>query len=190
MKNTNSILAKKVLFFVLLAFFIGLITFKPYENNFDVNQSTFSFLFYLYFFVINQTLGIVHEGGHGICYMIACPEFFSILNGTLFQLAFPFGVGFYYLKKGNKILWFTGLFFLGISLKYTAWYISTSRQTGLIVSAQNSFLGVDGYHDFYYMLDKIGLLNYDTIIGGLVELISILLLLYSLFMIFLRAFMK
>lgn len=185
----NSIVAKRALFLALLLLFIGLITYEPYKNiqRFD---SLFGDIFYLYFFVINQTLGIVHEGGHGICYILPCPEFFAVLNGTIFQLAFPFGAGYYYLKRGNKFLWYVGLFFLGFSMRYTAWYISTSRSSGLHVGAKNSFLGVDGYHDFYYILDYLGILPYDTLISILVNIISTLLLLYSLVRILFSAFMS
>ncbi len=190
MNEKNSPLANKVLFFLLLLFFIGLIGFKPYEQTQFLNNSTFNTLFNLYFFIINQTLGIVHEAGHGVCYILPCPEFLTALNGTLFQLAFPFFIGCYYLKQGNKILYFTSLFFVGISLKYTAWYISTSRQNGAILSAQDSFLGIDSYHDFYYILNKIGLLNFDTIIGGILGFIAILLMLYALFMVFLHVFIE
>lgn len=186
--NENSVLAKRVLFIALLLLFIGLITYEPYMNT-RHTHSTFSNIFYLYFFVINQTLGIVHEGGHGICYVLPCPEFFTVINGTIFQLAFPLGVGYYYLKRGNKLLWHVGLFFLGFSMKYTAWYISTSRSSGLHVKAENSFLGVDGYHDFYYILDYLGILPYDTIISIFVNIIATLLLLYSLIKVLFSAFM-
>lgn len=187
--NKNTPLAKKVLFFALLAFWFGLLDYKPYVNSFRID-STFSYVFYLYFFIINQTLGIVHEAGHGICYILPCPQFLVALNGTIFQLAFPFGAGYYYLKKGNKLLWHVGLFFLGFSMKYTAWYMADSRKNGLHVTAQNSFLGVDGNHDFYYIFDKMGLLQYDIIIGTLVGLIANLLLLYSLMWIFFNAFVS
>ena len=61
----------------------------------------------------------------------------------------------------NDIGWYIGLFFTSFSLHYSAWYISTSHK-GLLVSASQSLLGKDGYHDFNYILDTLGLLEYDN----------------------------
>lgn len=181
--------AKKALFFIVLAFFVGFFIYKPYTFSFRTIDGFFEHLFSLYFFIVNQTLGIVHEAGHGICYILPCPQFFMVLNGTIFQWLFPLGVGFYYKKRGNFLAWHTALFFLGISMQYTAWYISTSHH-GLFIKAQNSFLGVDGYHDFNYMLSKLGILKSYSLIAGFVEFFATLLMAYGLFRIFLEAFIS
>ncbi len=47
---------------------------------------------------------IVHEAGHGVCYLLPCPQFLTFLNGTLFQLALPIIFIYYYYKRGNRIL--------------------------------------------------------------------------------------
>lgn len=170
---------------------LGLDLYKPYETRTIISDLvSFEGLFYLYFFIINQTLGIVHEGGHGICYIIPCPQFITALNGTIFQLAFPFLIGYYYyIKNKSKIAWYTGLFFLGFSMKYTAWYISTSQKMGAVVRAKDSFLGVDSYHDFYYILDTMGILAYDGVVSVIVSIIATIVLLYCLTRIFLIAFL-
>ncbi len=112
--------------------------------------------FKLFFFVANQTLGMIHEAGHGVCYLLPCPQWVMIAMGTIFQLAFPLGVAWYFRRRGNAMGWWIGIFFTGFSLRYTAWYISTVDR-GPRVSASESFLGVDGLHDFYYLLDSVGL---------------------------------
>ncbi len=187
----TSPLAKRVLFFALLTFFIGVVSVKPYGNTIITHEIDFEYIFMLYFFAINQTLGIVHEAGHGICNILPCPDIIAVANGTIFQLAFPLGVAYYYLKKeGSRTIYYTGLFFFAISLKYTAWYMADARKNGLYVSAEDSFLGVDGVHDFYFIFDFMGLLSFDTILGAIAGIIATVVLMYSLFQIGIEAFMS
>lgn len=187
-KPTKS--AKITLFILITLFAIGYFKYKPYEENgFIIDNFSLSSIFYLYFFVVNQALGIVHEGGHGVCYMISCPEFVTVLNGTIFQLLFPLGVGLYFYFKRQKIGFYTALFFLGISLGYTAWYISTSYK-GPILNASESFLGVDAYHDFYYILDKISLLKHYKMVSFIVNLFANLIILISLVMLYIESFLR
>jgi hypothetical protein len=172
---------KKVIF-VLVAIFAVCFFFKDHIEN-----PTIKYFYNLYFFVVDQTLGIVHESGHGVCYILPCPRFIMVINGTVFQLLFPWGVGYYYLKRGNKFGYYLGLFFLGISLSYTAWYIGTSHE-GAYVPASKSFLGIDGYHDFHYILSQIGLLAYDGFISALVKIISVFLMLKALLGLYVEAY--
>jgi len=143
-----SINSKKTIFLIF-----GLLLLFPRYAPFEVHQvSTDSYIqqaFIYMFFITNQTLGIIHESGHGICYILPCPQFIMVLNGTLFQLAFPLGIAYYYKRKGNLFAAYIALFFVGFSLQYTAWYMSTAHE-GLHLPAHKSFLGVDGNHDFNF----------------------------------------
>lgn len=188
MQETSK-LTKKILFFVLLAFMVGYYTYKPYEFNGKIAEGFWENIFNMYFFIVNQTLGIVHEAGHGICYVLPCPEIVGVANGTIFQWLFPLGVGLYYKKQGNKIGYYLGLFFLSVSMQYTAWYISTTYK-GLHISARESFLGVDGYHDFYYILNYFGLVDYYKIFSGIVEFGATILMFYAIGWFFLNAFIS
>ncbi len=145
------------------------------------------FLFFIYHFIINQTLGIVHEGGHGICYILPCPQFLMILNGTLFQWLFPLGVGYYFYKKGNLMAFYMGLFILGISMDYTSWYMSTAHE-GLHLPASKSFLGVDALHDFNYLFTALGVLPYEALISGITKMFAYLLMLGAVIAMFFEAF--
>jgi hypothetical protein len=188
-KNTNyAKIATFVLFFIFL---FGFLQYAPYDttNTKPHNASIFSELFWLYFFIVQQTLGIVHEAGHGICYILPCPEFFMVINGTIFQWLFPAGIGLYFYKRGNKLMGLMGLFFLGISMQYTAWYISTAHE-GLMVPASKSFLGVDGYHDFNYILSVFHLVKYDWLISNIVKFIAYIAMIGSVFLMFLAIFEK
>ena len=141
---------KQVVFWLILLFFLLYLKYKPYTSNQEIIKGTTEYLFYLYHFIINQTIGIVHEGGHGICYLFPCPRFIIVVNGTLFQWLFPLGVAYYYKKHQQMVGYFLGIFILGISLDYTAWYMSTAQESA-IVPASKSFLDVDGIHDFHYL---------------------------------------
>ena len=180
---------KKVLALLFFVFLISFYQYLPYEQQGKAIDSISGSLFSLYFFIFNQTLGIVHEGGHGICYVLHAPRFITTLNGTLFQLLFPLGIAYYYRKRGNDFASYMAMFFVGFSLLYTAWYISTSGQ-GAMVSAQNSFLGVDGYHDFHYILSSMGLLTYYKGIALAVKIISYLLMILSVGFMLFDAFMR
>ncbi len=178
----------KVTIWVLTTlFFLFYQAYKPYTSEIHTIEGIGMYLFALYQFLINQTLGIVHEGGHGICYILPCPEFFTALNGTLFQWFFPLGIALYYKKRGNIMAYTFGLFIFAISLDYTAWYMSTAHQ-GAFVPASKSFLGVDGYHDFYMIFSSLHLLEYDGVISSITKFFSVIIMFFALFRMFFEAF--
>jgi hypothetical protein len=180
-------LAKKTTAVVFVIFLAMFAHFKPYENSAHLAQSSAEQLFVLFHFITNQTLGIVHEGGHGVCYLLPCPEFLTALNGTIFQWLFPFLVGYYYKRRGQPLGYLIGLFFLGFSMQYTAWYISTAHE-GLHLSAAKSFLGVDANHDFNYILSSLGLLKYNATIAMMTKTLAYLVMIYSVLAMFVLAF--
>lgn len=145
------------------------------------------YFFTLYQFIINQTLGIVHEGGHGVCYILPCPKFMMVLNGTLFQWFFPLGIAYYYKRKGNLSAFYAGLFILGMSMDYTSWYMSTAHE-GAILPAYKSFLGVDAMHDFHYIFSTLGVLSYESLISGFTKVVAYLLMIFAVFGMFFDAF--
>ncbi|MCO4845736.1 MAG: hypothetical protein KC427_06930 [Sulfurovum sp.] len=179
--------AKRVTLGIFVAFLLLFPHYAPWEPSYEQSDSLMQMIFTLYFFVANQTLGIVHEGGHGVCYILHCPEFLTMANGTIFQLLFPGLIGYYYYRKGNLFAALIALFFVGFSLQYTAWYLSTAHE-GLILPAHKSFLGVDAIHDFNYMLSVMGLLVYESLIAGLTRFIAYLIMLGAVIGMFFKAF--
>ena len=178
----------KITVFVLFAlFFFFYLQYKPYSGQIHTFKSISEYIFGIYQFVINQTLGIVHEGGHGVCYIMPCPKFIMVINGTLFQWLFPLGIAWYYKRKNNYMAFYAGLFILGISLDYSAWYMSTAHQ-GAFIPAKKSFLGVDALHDFNYIFTVLGVMSYASFISGTTKMISILLMAGSLIAMFFEAF--
>ena len=178
---------KKFILLLFLCFFFFYLQYKPYSGQMHEFRTISESLFGIYQFIINQTLGIVHEGGHGVCYILPCPKFVMVMNGTLFQWLFPLGVAYYYKKQKNYMAYYVGLFILGISLDYSSWYMSTAHQ-GAIVTASKSFLGVDGLHDFNYMFTVLGLMPYESLISGFTKVVSMLLMTSALVAMFFEAF--
>ena len=179
--------AKKLTFLLFAVFLLLYPKYAPYNAMSNVYPSITQQIFTLYFFVTDQALGIVHEAGHGVCYILRCPAFITASNGTVFQIAFPLGIAYYYKSKGNIFAFYIGLFFVGFSLDYTAWYISTAHE-GPIVPAAKSFLGVDAYHDFYSILNTLGLLAYEKLISGLTKALAYGLMILSVFGMSIEAF--
>lgn len=163
-----SLITKKVIFVFFGLFLLCYQHHGWYELSQKPADSILHYLFDLFFQLFNRTLIWIHESGHGICYLLPYPKLFMVLNGTLFQLGFPLGVWYYYKQRENGFAAFITLFFVGLSLQYTAWYISTAGE-GLHVPAHKSFLGFAGLHDFNYLLDTIGILAYYEVIAVLVK---------------------
>lgn len=176
-----------MVFICFLLFYLFYLNYKPYENTYHMVASTSEYFFTIYQFIINQTLGIVHEGGHGVCYILPCPKFLMVMNGTLFQWLFPFGVAYYYKKQKKYMAYYVGIFILGISFDYSSWYMSTAHE-GAIVPAAKSFLGVDGIHDFNYMFTTLGVMPYESLISGMTKLVSVLLMAGALIAMFFEVF--
>jgi hypothetical protein len=179
--------AKKAVLVLFTLFLFLYIEYRPYATAPHHITGISEYLFAIYQFSINQTLGIVHEGGHGICYLLPCPKFVMVSMGTIFQWFFPLGIALYYRKKGNTIAFLIGLFILGISMDYTAWYMSTAHE-GAILPAHKSFLGVDAYHDFYYILNSLGVLAYDSLISGITRAVAYLVMIGTVIGMFFEAF--
>ncbi len=179
--------AKRFTLGIFVAFLLLFPHYAPWEPGYAQSDSWAQRIFTLYFFVANQTLGIVHEAGHGVCYILPCPEFLTMANGTIFQLLFPGLIAYYYYRRGNLFAALIALFFVGFSLQYTAWYLSTAHE-GRILPAHKSFLGVDAIHDFHYMLSTMGLLAYESLIAGLTRVIAYLIMISAVIGMFFEAF--
>ncbi|HIP18067.1 MAG TPA: hypothetical protein EYG78_01885 [Sulfurovum sp.] len=172
---------------IFTLFFLLYLEYKPYANTSHQITSLTEYFFTIYQFILNQTLGIVHEGGHGVCYILPCPQFIMVSMGTVFQWLFPLGIAYYYKRKGNLTAFYIGLFIFGISMDYTAWYMSTAHE-GAFLPAHKSFLGVDALHDFHYIFSTLGVLAYESLISGLTRTIGYLLMIASLIGMFFETF--
>lgn len=186
MKQDTSYLTRKLVFAFFFIFYLLFLKYEPYSYADRYMQyGTLEYLFFLFFWIFNQTLTMVHEAGHGICYLLPyCPKFITALMGTVFQIGFPVLAALYYKKRKNILGFYIALFFVGFTTAYTAWYISTANQ-GLLLPASKSFLGVDSYHDFYYILNTLRLLKFYAFIAFIVKIVANLTMIYAFFKILL-----
>jgi len=153
---------------------------KAIHFNFDGVMLSFHNL-------INGANMIVHEAGHGICYLLPCPQFLTSLNGTLFQLALPIIFIYYYYRRDNNILAGLGSIWLAQNLVYVSWYMSYSQTPNLYPF----FLGGSAIHDFWYIFSQLGVLEYDWLISGFVRSVAVILLLGSyIYLLYISFFKK
>ncbi len=128
---------------------------------------------------------IVHEAGHGVCYILHCPQFFTAMNGTNFQLLLPLFFIYYYHKRDNNILVGLGFIWLAQNLIYVAWYMSYAQTP----NAYPFFLG-EGTHDFWYMFSELGVLKYDWLISGIFRTIAVIILYGAYFYLLFASFFQ
>lgn len=111
--------------------------------------------------IIDGTDLLFHEAGHLIFSFMG--EFMMILGGSLTQLLIPLGIGLYFLLQKAKYSALFCLYWFGINLIYVGIYIADARAMALPLINENSI------HDWNYLLSHLGLLNFDTVIGGFVK---------------------
>jgi hypothetical protein len=117
------------------------------------------------FLIIDFANLVVHEGGH-LLFGWFGPTL-GIWGGTILQWSVPLLLAVYFYTQ-RQIAGFTFcLFFLFENLLYTATYMSDARAMALpLVTAGNS-----DYieHDWHTIFSGLGVLQYDTVIGGSVR---------------------
>ncbi len=129
---------------------------------------------------------LIHEAGHGICDMLPCSQFITVLSGILFQLALPIIFIFYNYKRKNQILTGLGFIWLAQNLVYVAGYMLNSHTPNLYPP----FPKGGTIHDFRYIFSQLGVLEYDWLISGFVRTTAIIIMvsayLYLLFIAFIQ----
>lgn len=104
----------------------------------------------------------IHEAGHG--FLMWAPAMIAIAGGTVLQLAVPLAVLFYCLKRKYFYMAPVFLFWFGANFPSVGTYIADARAQKLEL-----FGGGEGsVHDWHALLEFMGLLPYDTILGAIV----------------------
>ncbi len=117
---------------------------------------------YRYHFLDGANL-FVHEAGHVVFGMFG--ELASVLGGTLLQLLFPLLFAYYFWNRGQRFeaalcgVWF------GESGMYTARYITDAQTQEL------PLLG-GGIHDWNWILDRAGMLEWSQALGLVVHMLA------------------
>lgn len=102
---------------------------------------------------------IIHETGHLI--FIFSGQFFDILAGSLFQILVPVITFIYFYLTHQKLAIIFSIFWIGNNLINVSHYIKDARSMQLDLAFGASI------HDWNWILNSLGLLKYDHIIGNL-----------------------
>jgi len=190
MNFKNHTLANKVAVMLLFPYIVWLSKFnEAYTSRIDGKPLVMNFdgvMQMLHNLMSNANM-LIHESGHGVCYLIGCPDFIMFINGTIFQLALPIIFIYIYMyKTKNIIIAIIGVMWLAQNLVYVAWYMSTSQMP----HKYGMFLG-GGTHDFWWLFSYLGVLEYDWLISSIVKIIAVVLLygayFYLVFLVFFKS---
>jgi hypothetical protein len=120
-----------------------------------------------------------HEAGHLI--FIPFGRFLSVLGGSLMQLIVPAVCASVLLLRtrdafgASVALWWLAQNFMDI-----APYINDARALDLVLLGGFTGKDVADYHDWEYILGKLGLLRFDHVIANLAQFTGILLMITAL----------
>jgi hypothetical protein len=129
---------------------IGSLLLLPVMIYFTLNIGNFLFIDYLNL--------LIHEGGHGVFKIFG--EFIYTLGGTLMQIIIPsMFIVFYFVKK-TKFGAQAFLVWLGQNLFNISVYAADARAHKLPLLGGNKV-----YHDWTYILNKLGIIEHDRLVG-------------------------
>lgn len=98
----------------------------------------------------------IHEAGH--IFFIPFGEFMTILGGSLFQLALPFGIAVAFVSKQHDNFGAAvAMWWASISLVDLSPYIYDALHPQMILLGGHT--GEDGPHDWIYLLGRLGQLH-------------------------------
>jgi hypothetical protein len=109
---------------------------------------------------------IIHEAGHVLFGLLGGS--FEIFGGTLMQVVLPLGLAVYFLRHVYRPGVQLALFWLAHNLLNISVYAADARAQNLPLLGGGTRL-----HDWNVMLTQAGLLEYDTIVGNAIFLLSI-----------------
>lgn len=137
-----------------------------------VTSAVFYGLFLLYaardrtgFLLIDNVNLIVHEAGHLLFSWLG--NTMSLWGGTILQWMVPLLLAMYFFVNRNAVAYAFCLFFFFENWLYTATYMADARAQVLPLLVVGD--PEQGGHDWFRIFYSVGLLNYDTRIGGIVR---------------------
>ena len=118
---------------------------------------------------------VIHEAGHVFFSLFG--KFIYTLGGTLMQVIIPLIIAVFFFRNSYKTGVQFALLWLGQNIINISVYAADARSQKLPLLGGNKV-----YHDWNYMLNSIGLLNFDQIIGYIFFGIAIAVFFISVFM--------
>lgn len=115
--------------------------------------------------VLDQVDFILHKAGHVIFGLLGGS--FEISGGVLMQVVLPLGLVLYFLRRAYRPGVQLTLFWLAHNLLNISVYAADARAKKLSID------GSTRPHDWHALLTQAGLLEYDTVVGNSIFLLSI-----------------
>lgn len=160
-KNKNKILQTLFLLFLLI------LTFKL------LNKGSLT--------ILSSLDLILHEAGHLI--LMPFGQTIHMLGGTIGQLFFPVAFLIYFKKRKDWFASFVMFWWLGENLTDIGIYMADAKTRTL------PLLGGSGsIHDWWWLFDKLNLLNQSTLIGGFVWHTGMVLMFLAIFAAFFKIY--
>ena len=118
---------------------------------------------------------VIHEAGH--IFFIFFGKFIHFAGGTLMQILLPSLIAWYFLRNRYRTGLQVSLLWLGQNFINISVYAADARARALPLLGGNK-----AGHDWHYMLNALGLLEYDQIIGYILWGTAVLIFLAALLM--------
>lgn len=126
---------------------------------------TYAFTQHGSFLIVDLANLVVHEGGHLLFGWFG--ETLGIWGGTILQWSVPLLLaGYFYMERHIAGFTFCAFFFFE-NLLYTATYMCDARAMALplVTAGDSDYIE----HDWHTIFSRMGVLQYDTWIGGAVR---------------------
>ena len=120
-------------------------------------------------FIDNVNL-IIHEAGHTLFMFFG--DFFHILGGSFFQIAFPFLFVIYFYKRKEYLSISLLLFWIGQNIINVSVYVSDANVMQLPL--------IGGEHDWNNILQMTGLLDHAEIIGSSMFAFGVIVIVFAI----------
>ena len=114
---------------------------------------------------------VIHEAGHVFFYFFG--QFIHMAGGTLMQILLPLLIVWYFIKSGYLTGTQFSLFWLAHNFLNISVYAGDAEKRAL------PLLG-NGTHDWYYMLSRLGILDYSEAVSALFFLIALIVFILSI----------
>jgi len=118
---------------------------------------------------------VIHEAGHVFFSLFG--KFIYTLGGSLMQIIIPSIIAWFFFRNNYRTGVQFGLLWLGQNLINISFYAADARAQKLPLLGGNKV-----YHDWHYILNELGLLNSDQIVGYFIFGIAILIFITSVLM--------
>ena len=118
---------------------------------------------------------VIHEAGHVFFSLFG--KFIYTLGGSLMQVIIPSIIALFFLRNNYRTGVQFGLLWLGQNLINISVYAADARAQKLPLLGGNKV-----YHDWHYILNELGLLNSDQVVGYFIFGIAILIFLTAVLM--------